>query len=305
MSTAPRGDRRPLVLFASSPQFPALHDDWPLERAALDEAGIDARTAVWSDPGVEWSACDLVVANGVWDNIHHAAAFFGWLDHLTAQRVRVVNSPATLRWNIDKRYLRDLERAGVPTVPTLWVEPGERPLRPSDLTLPAGEIVVKPSISGGGYRTARYEPHEHDEARAHVAALVGSGRTAMVQPYQPAVDAEGETGLVFLGGDFSHAFHKDPMIRRGVGPTDSLVANQVTGPSTATTTQLDVARGAVAAAEGLLGPTTYARVDIVEGADGRPALLELELLDPVLFFVHHPQGAPRFADVLREHLALR
>jgi glutathione synthase/RimK-type ligase-like ATP-grasp enzyme len=296
---------RPLVLFASSPQFPDLHDDWPHERAALEGAGIDARTAVWSDPGVKWSDCDLVVANGVWDNIHHTDAFLTWLDTLAADGVAVVNSPTALRWNIDKRYLRDLEQAGVPTVPTLWVEPGPGSPHPSDVPLPAGEIVVKPSVSGGGCRTARYEPHEHDGARAHVAALVASGRTAMVQVYQPAVDTEGETGLVFLGGAFSHAFHKDPMIRRGVGPTDSLVENQVTSPATATGGQLDVARRAVAAAESLLGPTTYARVDIVERTDGQSALLELELLDPVLFFVHHPEGAARFADVLHHHLALR
>ncbi len=291
------------MLFASSPQFPDRHDDWPLERAALEHAGIDARTAVWSDPGVEWSACDLVVANGVWDNIHHAEAFLTWLHRLTDEGVPVVNSTATLRWNIDKRYLRDLERAGVPTVPTLWVVPGgQDPLDPSALPLPAGELVVKPSMSGGGYRTARYEPHEHDGARAHVAALVDSGRTAMVQRYQPAVDAEGETGLVFLGGAFSHAFHKGPMIRRGVGPVDSLVENQVTSAATATAAQLDVANRALAAAEGLLGPTTYARVDLVSGLNGEPALLELELLDPVLFFVHHPEGAIRFAEVLRQHL---
>ena len=294
---------RPLILFASSPQFPDLHDDWPLERAALDDVGIDARTAVWSDPAVHWSACDLVVANGVWDNIHHAAAFSAWLDRLTAEGVPVVNPPAMLRWNLDKRYLRDLEDAGLPTVPTLWVEPDRGPFDGSSLTLPAGEVVVKPSISGGGYRTARYRPHEHDQALRHVAALVDSGRTAMVQPYQPAVDARGEAGLVFLGGVFSHAFHKDPLIRRGVGPTDSLVDNQVTRAATATAGQLDLARQAVTAAERLLGPTTYARVDIVERADGAPAVLELELLDPALFFVHHPEGAVRLADVLRYRLA--
>ncbi len=305
MAPPTTGHGRPRILFASSAQFPDLHDDWPLERAALSELGLDARTAVWSDPGVAWSACDLVVANGAWDNIHHTAAFLDWVDHLATGGVPVVNSPATLTWNIDKRYLRDLEAVGVPTVPTLWVEPGQGPPDPSTFTLPPGEIVVKPSVSGGGYQTARYEPHEHDQARAHVAALLGSGRTAMIQPYQPAVDAQGEVGLIFLGGVFSHAIGKDPMIRRGVGPTESLVDNQVTAAATATPRQLDVACQAVASAEALLGPTTYARVDVVERADGQPALLELELLDPVLFFVHHPEGADRFADVLRGHLAVR
>ena len=113
----------------------------------------------------------------------------------------------------------------------------------------------------------------------------------MVQPYQPAVDNEGEAGLIFLGGAFSHAMHKDPMIRRGVGPAGQPDRQPgrharlgVAGPARRW------AGRAVAAAERLLGPTTYARVDTVRRRDGRPGLLELELLDPVLFFTHHPDG---------------
>ena len=134
-------------------------------------------------------------------------------------------------------------------------------------------MVVKPTISGGGFRTARYEAHEHERARQHVAELVGSGRTAMVQPYQEAVDAEGEVGLIFLGGTFSHAIHKGPMIRRGVGAVDSLIDNQVVAPVRPSAAQLELGRLAVGAAEGLLGPTTYARVDVVPTAGGAPPSL--------------------------------
>ena len=73
-------------------------------------------------------------------------------------------------------------------------------------------MVVKPSVSGGGYRTARYQPHEHDAARAHVRELVAAGRTAMVQPYEPRVDTEGETALDLRRG------HLQP--RRAQGPDD-------------------------------------------------------------------------------------
>ncbi len=294
---------RPLVALAASPQYPDLLEEGPLLRGALERVGVDALTAVWSDPAVGWSGFDLVVANGAWDNIHHAAAFLAWVDRVAAGGVPVVNSPATLRWNLDKRYLCDLEAAGVPTVPTQWAEPGGGPLDPSALALPPGEIVVKPSVSGGGYRTARYEPHEHEVARAHVAELVGSGRTAMIQPYQDAVDLAGEAGLVFLGGSFSHAIHKGPMIRRGTGAVDSLIANQVVTGATATSAQLALGRRALAAAEELLGPTAYARVDIVERSDGEAALLELELLDPVLFFVEVPEAADAFARVLRARIS--
>ena len=218
----------------------------------------------------------------------------------------IVNSPATLRWNLDKRYLRDLEAAGVPIVPTAWVEhdgggDGGGAGASAPVTL-EGEVVVKPSISGGGFRTARYEVHEHERAREHVAELVRSGRTAMVQPYQETVDTEGEVGLIFLGGVFSHAIHKGPMIRRGAGALDSLIDNLVVAPVTPTAARLELARAAVAAAEELLGPTTYARVDTVTSGGGAPAVLELELLDPMMFFVTDPARAARFAEVIAARL---
>jgi hypothetical protein len=264
---------------------------------ALARAGVEAETAVWSDPAVDWSAYGLVVANGAWDNIHRVDEFLAWADAVGATTT-LVNSAATLRWNMDKRYLRDLEAAGVPVVPTRWVEPGAAPGDPSSLAFGGGEVVVKPSVSGGGHHTARYEVHEREAARAHVAALVGSGRTAMIQPYQPAVDAEGEVNLVFLGGTFSHAVHKDPLIRRGAGSLEDLIDNLVVTAGTATAAHLAVAKRALRAAEELCGPTAYARADIVRRSDGELALLELELLDPMLFFRHHPEGATMFADAL-------
>jgi O-ureido-D-serine cyclo-ligase len=289
------------VAFTAPPFMPDLHDDWPLVRAALDALAIDAAAIVWSDPSADWSSYDLIVANGAWDNIHRVDEFLAWVDAREAERVAVVNSPATLRWNIDKRYLRVLEAADVAIVPTTWVEPGGG-VSASEVVLPAGEVVVKPSISGGGHRTARYEPDDHEAARALVGDIVASGRSAMIQPFESSVDARGERGLIFLGGEFSHSIQKDSMIRRGAGPLDNLIENQVTRAASASAEELDLGRHAVITAERILGPITYARVDMVTRSDGVPALLELELLDPVLFFAHHPSGASAFAGVLNERL---
>jgi glutathione synthase/RimK-type ligase-like ATP-grasp enzyme len=285
--------------------LPDLHDDWPLLQRALYEVGVDAVTAVWNDPAVDWESFDLLLAMGAWDNIHHADEFLAWVDGVAAAGVPVRNSPSTLRWNIDKHYLRDLEEAGVPTVPTSWVEPGAGESDGAGLVFPEGEVVVKPSISGGGYRTARYQSDELVAARSHVRELTTAGRTAMVQPYQPRVDTEGETALIYIGGLFSHAIHKDPMIRRGVGPTDGLIENQVVTPATATAAERRVAEQALAAAEALVGATTYARVDMVETEQKGPALLELELLDPVLFLTCHPEAAVTLASELARLVGAR
>lgn len=279
---------------AASAEFPDLRPDWPLLRGALADTGIAAATEVWTDPRVRWTDYDLVVANGAWDNIHRPEEFLSWADRV-ATHTMLVNSPATLRWNMDKHYLAALAGAGVATVPTTWVSPAELA---ADAAFPAGEFVVKPTISGGGHETARYGAGEQGGARAHVERLLGAGRTVMVQPYVAAVDAQGEVGLIFLGGRFSHAIGKGPLLRPGAGVRAHLWEDQRITAAEPTETQLRTARAALGAAEESLGPTTYARVDLVALAGGAPAVLELELLDPALFFETAPTAAARFATVL-------
>ena len=286
---------------AASARYPDLRDDWPIQRDAMAALGLYATPEVWTDERVRWGDFDLVVANGAWDNIHRPAEFLEWVGLVADTGVPLVNAPATLRWNIDKRYLADLEAAGVPTVPTTWVGAGQI-VDAARVSLPEAEVVVKPAVSGGGFRTARYELAEHDRARAHVADLVSAGATAMIQRYQSSVDAVGEVGVIALGGMVSHAIAKGPMIRRGAGARDTLVGNETIGPASPDAAQLAVAVHALAAAEVMHGPTAYARIDLVRLDDGSPAVLELELLDPALFFEQHPDGARRFARVLRDRV---
>lgn len=300
---------RSRLAVAVSSRHPDLRPDWPLLRRALTDLGLVVSTEVWTDSRVPWSDFDLVVANGAWDNIHHPAEFLAWAD-ATSSVAPVVNTPATLRWNQDKHYLDDLAAAGVATVPTLWLRATEADDGVADRAveamgamgamgaIPRGDVVVKPTISGGGFQTARYRAGEHREARNHIGRLLAGGRDVMVQPYQEAVDAEGEGGLIFLAGQFSHAVRKGPLLQPDVGPRSALWKFEEISALEPTPAQLATARAALAAAESRLGPTTYARVDLVPLDDGTPAVLELELLDPALFFELHPPAATRFAHVL-------
>jgi hypothetical protein len=195
----------------------------------------------------------------------------------------------------------------VATLPTTWLTPDSRSDSDSDsdelaLPLPQGEFVVKPTVSGGGFETARYpggDEQAASDAPVHVRRLLSAGRTVMIQPYQAAVDTHGEAGLIFLGGRYSHAIGKGPLLRPGAGPQSHLYQDEKIGAFMPSESQLETAHLALATAERLVEPTTYARVDLVDLADGTPAVLELELLDPALFFETDPPAATRFAQVLR------
>jgi glutathione synthase/RimK-type ligase-like ATP-grasp enzyme len=274
--------------------------DGDADDAELPAAFGGASFAVWDDPAVDWEAFDLVVVRSTWDYQDRRDRFLDW-----ARRVgpRLVNPPAVLAWNTDKRYLRELVGAGLPVVPTALVAPGEA------FTAPAGEHVVKPTVSAGSRDTARFgggDEHPRDaagRAAALVASIHASGRTALVQPYVPSVDARGETALLFFGGAFSHAIHKGPLLRRGADPTPDLFAAEEIQARVASAAERAVAQRVVDWAAGRFGAVpAYARVDLVQDEGGAPLLLELELCEPSLFFAHAPGGAARFAGAVRQAL---
>ncbi|MFC4907961.1 ATP-grasp domain-containing protein [Actinomadura gamaensis] len=261
-----------------------------LLRAALADLGVTAEPVVWNDPAAGWPSYDLTVIRSTWDYIDHRAEFLAWADSLP----NVANPASVLRWNTDKRYLRDLAAAGVPTVPTLW--------DPDDLP-DWDEFVVKPAVSAGSRDTARWRRGVEDEqARAHLAALRGA--PAMVQPFLSAVDTEGETALVYCDGEFSHAARKAPILRAGAGVEGLVTGADGRGaitPARPTEAQLALADRALSAVPGG-SDLLYARVDMVTGPDGTPVLMELELTEPSLFLDIAPDSAARFAKAIAARL---
>jgi hypothetical protein len=132
----------------------------------------------------------------------------------------------------------------------------------------------------------------------HVGVLRSAGRTAMVQPYVDAVDVAGETALLHFGGAFSHAVQKGPLLRRGEGVRQDRAGREDLRVVTARPDQLEVAAAALAAVPAGPGDDAallYARVDVVDGPDGTPLVLELELVEPSLFLPHDDGAAARFA----------
>lgn len=277
----------------------ALDEDMPPLVAALRAQGVEVETPDWDDPAVDWSRYDLAVLRSTWDYADRIDEFLGWADRCAAC-TRLVNGPTIVRWNTDKHYLLDLERAGVPVVPTRFVEPGAEPADALERFLAKPgfeEFVVKPAIGAGSRDAGRYRRADRDRATAHLSALVAAGRSAMLQPYLSRVDEQGETAAVILGGHFSHAFRKGPLLRVGDALVAGLFAPEQITARTVDAGELRVAQAAFAAIP--FERPAYARVDMIRDDLGDPVVLELELTEPSLYLAHAPGSAERYARMLR------
>ncbi|MHB1139069.1 MAG: ATP-grasp domain-containing protein [Microthrixaceae bacterium] len=264
--------------------------------AVLAEHGLHAEAAVWDDDGIDWAGFDAVVLRSPWDYIDRVEQFLSWAD-----RVEVVtplwNPAAVLRWNTDKHYLRDLSAAGLAVVPTTFLDAADPRADPAAALPAEGRYVVKPTVSVGSRDTARYEQHQRGDALAHIARLLGDDRDVMVQPYVDSVDEQGETGMLFFGGEFSHAFRKGALLTDGPAAVDGLYApEQIEArvPGTDERSLADAVLDHVADRFGGTAPL-YARVDVLRGDDGRPVLLELEMTEPSYFLATDPGAAGRAA----------
>lgn len=269
------------VALVTAAQARAVDEDLPPLLAAL---GGRADVVVWDDPSVRWRDYALAVVRSTWDYAARRDEFLAWADRVS-RLTRLENPAPILRWNTDKRYLRDL---AVPVVPTHWIEPGEEPRVPFD-----GEVVVKPVVGAGSIDTARHG--DRGEALVHARNLLAKGRAVMVQPYLGAVDHAGETALVYIAGAYSHAVRKGPMLRSDMRFVDGLYAAEEIAPREPSPAEREMADRVIASRPGLL----YARVDLVPG----PLLLEFEATEPSLFLNYGPGSADRFAraivDLLR------
>lgn len=245
---------------------------------ALRAQGIEPVWAAWDDPAVDWERFDLVVVRSAWDYAERWREFLRWTEAVP----RIENPLSVLRFGVDKeRYLAAL--AGVPTVPTEFVHAGE-PFSP-----PWSRFVVKPAVSAGGRRSARFEAG--DEAAAGlVSEIASAGDTAMVQPL---IEDAAEAALVFLDGRFSHALRRRADLPLGA-PREVLYLEEELGPYAPTADELRVAEAALGRVP---SPTLYARVDLLGGA-----VLELEIVEPSLYLAYGNGAADRFAQAVQRRL---
>jgi O-ureido-D-serine cyclo-ligase len=278
--------------------------DMPLLLAALRDAGAEPHEVDWDDDSIDWSRFDLASLRSTWDYFDRLPAFLEWAERISTQ-TRLLNPLPVIRWNTDKHYLADLARAGVPVVPSLFVEPDGDASTGVDALLAehpaAHDIVVKPAVGAGSRDAQRHARGNRDAIIAHVQRLLDRNRSVLLQPYLDREDEYGETALLFFDGGFSHAIRKGPLLKRGEGSTTGLYAEETIEPRTPSTDELAVAQGALAAMP-FGQPLLYARVDLIRDDDAAPRLLELELVEPSVFAEHADGVADRFAHAILQRI---
>jgi glutathione synthase/RimK-type ligase-like ATP-grasp enzyme len=246
--------------------------------------------AVWSDRRVNWRRFDAVLIRSCWDYHLRTSEFLDWVERLDALGVTLFNPSALVRWNVEKYYLRDLASRGAPVLPTVWLR------RRGNVRLPPAwkRVVVKPVVSLSAHDTWLLRAPFDEVGRARVARMLETC-DVLVQPFVPEIRRHGELSFIFLDGTFSHAVRKRP------GARDFRVQLQHGGrsaPARPRSRHVQTALGVLA-----LLPMTplYARIDAIVFRD-RFWLMEVELIEPELFFRFAPPAATKLSHVLMARL---
>ncbi|RMH28401.1 MAG: hypothetical protein D6693_03875 [Planctomycetota bacterium] len=251
---------------------------------SLRHAGADACPLAWDDGSADPAAFDVCVLRSTWTYHLDPDRFLAFCARCDAESI-LLNPLGVVRGNIHKRYLRALERRGVPVIPTEFVPRG------ADADLAAisrrrgwDRVVVKPAISAASWRTRVFSRADTDVGQAFLSELLRD-RDAMVQRFMPEVGRSGERSIVWIAGEPTHAVRKAPRL---AGEDE-----RVSGALRVSDEEVRISRAALGGVE---RECLYARVDLIRDDAGGPLVSELELIEPSLFLIQHPPALARLRD---------
>ena len=280
------------VALVTCTTWPELSASDRLYAEALEQLGVSTVGAPWNGPPEPFADVDLVVLRSNWDYHHDLAGFTAWLNDLDRLGTQVLNAPSLVRWNLDKRYLLDLERWGV-CVPKTEVVPADPSAIASILARRGwAQAVVKPTVGASGYGVRLVRA---DDLLATAGAAAPGPAEVVVQEFMAEVVEAGEISFVFFDGEYSHAVLKRP------AAGDFRVNSDYQGTIEPFRPDADLVQQAREALDVLDETPLYARVDAIV-RDGALVVTELELNEPSLSLVLAPGSAARFAEATLRRL---
>ena len=271
-----------------------MYDDG-LVQQALEVRGLKTARVSWSDVHFPWEQTRYALFRSTWDYFFRFAEFRKWLTTVGSQ-TRLINDLGLIEWNLDKHYLEDLAQKRVNVVPTYYTD--SEHFTPLDAIVEErgwGDIVIKPTISGTAMDTHKITYDELHRYHSLFAQLCQK-HVMMVQPLQRFIMEVGEYSLVVIGGQYTHAVKK--VAKSGDFRVQSDFGGTV-HPHEPSSEEVAFAEQVVRSCSPI---PHYARVDIIRDNDGKLSLVELELIEPELWFRRNPPAAEVLAQVIIDRL---
>lgn len=252
----------------------------------LSEIGWAVAEIPWNAPNIEWPNFDAAVIRSTWDYQHSPQEFLHTLEKIESS-TPLYNPVEICRWNINKHYLRELATIGLPIVPTLWLAQLDRAtIQSAFASFGTARLVAKPVVGAGAEDTLVLDAE--DVRTWQAATQIFAARELMLQPFVDSIQTAGEYSLFFFGNCFSHAICKRPV------SGDFRVQEEYGGQIVSITPDDDLVQLAAMSLKAIGKELLYARVDIVMLENGSPALIELELIEPSLYFEQCPESVQNF-----------
>lgn len=258
----------------------------------LNRLGWKVHFIPWRNPHVDWNRYDLVIIRSTWDYQQSPEHFLRVLEDIEQSKACLENTLKVVQWNINKRYLHDLIQWGAHVVPTLFPdEINEKLLLSFYDRFDTDEIIIKPLISANADNTFRIRKTSLHDLTGTLNAIFKE-RNYLVQPFMPNILKEGEYSLMFFGGKYSHALLKKPK------PGDFRVQEEHGGILHSINADSSLINSAQEVMNVMEETPLYARVDLVRNAEDKFVVMEVELIEPSLYFNMDPNSAERFARVV-------
>lgn len=260
-----------------------------LLKKALKKHGLSVIRKDWADPDFDWSSTKSIIFRTTWDYFDRFEEFQQWLDRVESQTM-LINPVPTIRWNMDKHYLRDLEKKGIRVIETKYIKRNERNSLQSIVDETRWEdVILKPTVAASArhtYKLSRSNIAEHEEIFAKLIAK----EDMMLQPFQHNITTKGEVSFMLMGGKFTHAILKkaksgDFRVQDDFGGTVHKYE--------ASEEEITFAEEVVRACEPL---PVYARVDVMWDNEDELTVSEVELIEPELWFREYPKAADLLAE---------
>lgn len=256
----------------------------------LADRGWQTEEIPWRNEETDWNRFDAVIIRSPWDYQDDPDSFIRVLETIDQSSAHLENSLNIIRWNLDKRYLREMDQKGIPVVQTLW----KKQLTASEIDplfqeFQTDELIIKPVISANADHTYRITRNFNDQI-AEKLSRIFANRPLMVQPFKANIVSEGEFSLFYFAGKYSHAILKTP--QKG----DFRVQEEHGGRLKRVTPEHSLRALGRKTMQSLPETPLYARADYVRTSGHNFALMELELIEPSLYFNMDPDSPDRFAE---------